>query len=133
MLHDLAADLSNRSGQGDFFGTDFYAVLSVAAFLDTAVSHERGEALALQCGSGGMSVEQTDLRDGGGANESGVFVELRTGFHATAAGDAVREWIRLLLGLHGDARTGAEVVGAIDGHPGFHFFEVFKKDAAIDG
>src|SRR5207248_11245206 len=95
------------------------AILRVAAFLDSAVAHERGEALVLLHLTGGMRVEQPHLCDGGCAYEISVLIELRADFHAAAAGDAARERVRSLLLLLRHARAGAEIVGAINRDPGF--------------
>jgi len=78
--HDLAADFGNRRGQRDVLRTNLDAVLRVAAFLDAAVAHERRQTLALQGLAGRMRVEEAHLRDRGRAYESGVLIELRTGF-----------------------------------------------------
>src|ERR1039458_3730220 len=80
-----------------------------------------------------MRVEQAYLRYRGRAYESCVLIELRTGFHAAAARDAVRQRIGLFLVIHGHARAGAEVVGSIDRYPGFDLLQVLEEYAAIDG
>ncbi len=58
---------------------------------------------------------------------------MRADLHADGAGDAVREWVALLLNLRGLAWACSEVVGAVDGYPGFYFLEVFEEDGAVDG
>ena len=73
------------------------------------------------------------MRNCGRAHEASVLVELRTGFHATAAGDTTREWIGLLLLFRAHARTRTQVVGAINRDPRFNRFQIFKQNAAIDG
>src|SRR5580704_2892442 len=118
--HHLSTNIGDRLGERNIFGTNFYAVLSVTAFLDAAIAHQRLQAVHFLSLAGGMSVEQPHLRDGGCAHESGLVVELRTGFHAAAAGDAARQRIRFFLLLCRLPWAGAKVVGAIDRNPGFH-------------
>src|SRR5271170_4581337 len=79
-----------------------------------------------------MGIEKADLGNRGCSYESGVFVELRTGFHTTAAGDAARKRVGCFLLFGSQSRTRSEIVAAIDGNPGFHRLQVFEQDAAID-
>src|SRR5581483_7131180 len=90
------------------------------------------ETFGLQGFAGFVLVEEADLRDGGGADEAGALVELRASLHAAAAGDAARERVHLFLNVGSHARAGAEVVGAVDGDPGFDGLEVLEEDAAVD-
>ena len=119
-------------GQRDILGANLDAVLRVAAFLNAAVAHQRRETLALQLFACGMRVEQPHLRDGGRAHEAGLFVELRAGLHAAAAGDAAGKRISRFLLFRRHARAGAEVVGAIDRNPGLDDFQILEEHAAID-
>ena len=84
LLHDVPSNFRNGFSQGDILGTDFDAILRVSAFLNSAVSHQSGQTLTLQCSPRWMGDKQTCLRDGGGANEIRGVVELRAGFHAAA-------------------------------------------------
>ena len=128
----VAADVGDGVSQGDLFGADFDAVLCEATLLDAAVAREGAQALFLEDLAGGVVVEELDLRDGGRADEVCLFVELRADFHAAAAGDAVRERVIGFLLLGEDARAGAEIVGAVDGDPGFDAHEVLEEDGAVD-
>ena len=94
---------------------------------------KRRETLALQRLARGMRVEQPHLRDRGRAHEARVFVELRASLHAAGAGDAAGNRISLLLLFGRHARAGAEIVGAVDGNPGFDGFEVLENHAAVGG
>src|SRR5947209_3725690 len=132
LLHAVFADFAHGGGDGNVFGADFYAKLGVAAFLDTAVSHEGVEAVFFQSAAGGVVVEEFHLRDGGGADEVGLVVELGAGLHAAAAGHAAGDGIHLFLRFGKLAGTGAEIVGSVDGDPGFDALEIFKEDAAVD-
>src|SRR5215469_17545268 len=88
LLHHFATSVGNGCGKRYIFGTDLHAVLRKTAFLDAAIAHERPQAFVLESLTRGMLIEQADLGDGGGAYKSGLLVELRTGFHAAATGDA---------------------------------------------
>jgi len=101
-------------------------------FLNASVAGEGAKALFLEDLAGGVVIEELDLGDGGRADEARVVIELRADFHAAAAGDAIRKRVAGLLLLREDARAGAEVVGAVDGDPGFDGLEVFKEDRAVD-
>src|ERR1700678_3154064 len=79
-----------------------------------------------------MAVEELDLCDGGCADEASFDVELWADFHAAGAGDAVGERVAYFLFLREHTRAGAEIVGAIDGDPGFNGLEIFKEDGAIN-
>ncbi len=114
-------------------GAGLDAVLGEAAFLDAAVSGEGAEAFFFEDGSAGVHVEELGLGDGGCADEAGGVVELGADLHADGAGDAVGERVALFLYLGGLAGAGAEVVGAVDGDPGFDLLEVFEEDGAVDG
>src|SRR5262249_33082476 len=120
-------------GQRNILRAGFDAVLSVPALLDSAIAHERSQALTFERSPSRMGVEQAHLSNRGRANKSCVFIELGADLHAAAAGNAPREWIGLLLFFHAHARTRAEVVSAINRYPGFHALEVFKQHAAING
>src|SRR3984957_11060288 len=89
LLHHLAAHFGYGIGQRDFLGADLNAVLRVAAFLDSAIAHQRGETFPLQRFSRGMSIEQLYLRNRRRADEARVFVELRACLHTAAAGNAI--------------------------------------------
>ncbi len=107
LLHDLPTHFSYRRGQRYFLRANLDAVLGVPAFLNAAVPHERRQTLVFQRRAGGMRIKQTHLRDSRCADETCVFVELRTGLHATAARDAVRQRIRVFLVLLG-SRAGQD-------------------------
>ena len=130
---DVAAHVADGLGEWELLGAGLHAVLCEAALLDAAIAGEGAETLFLEHGAGGVHIEELGLRDGGSADEAGDVVELRADFHADGAGDAVGERIALLLDLRGLARAGAEVVRAIDGHPGFDGLEILEEDAAVDG
>src|SRR5215472_10015850 len=87
LLDDLTSSVGDGPGQRDLFGADFNAVLSEAALLDSAVSHERLQPLMLERFASGMLVKQPHLGDGSSADESGLLIKLRAGLHAAAAGD----------------------------------------------
>ena len=94
----VSAYVGDGVGERDLLGAGFYAVLGVAAFLDSAVAGESTKALFLEDFAGRVVVEELDLGDGGGADKSGGFVELGADLHAAGAGDAVGERVvRLLL------------------------------------
>ena len=131
-IEDVAAYVGDGVGERDLLGADFDAVLREAALLDAAVAGERAETFFLEDFAGGVIVEELDLGDGGGADEACLFVELRADFHAAGAGDAVGERVVGFLLLGEDARAGAEIVGAVDGNPGFDAHEVFEEDGAVD-
>lgn len=57
LLHDVPSNFRNRLRQGDILRTDFDAILGVSAFLNSAVSHQGGQALTLQCGARWMGVK----------------------------------------------------------------------------
>ena len=40
LLHHLAANLRNGSGEGNLFGANLHTVLRVAAFLNATIAHE---------------------------------------------------------------------------------------------
>jgi len=105
--------------------------LREAAFLDATIAGEGAEAVFLKDFAGGVVVEELDLGDGGRANEARVVVELRADFHAAAAGDAIRERVAGFLLLGEDAGAGTEIIGAVDGYPGFDGLEVFEEDRAV--
>ena len=136
ILHGLdghvAADVGDGVGQRDLFGADFDAVLCEAALLDAAIAGESAQAIFLEDFAGGVIVEEFDLGNSGCADEARVLIELRADLHAAAAGDAIRERVIGFLLLREYARTGAEIVGAIDGNPGFDAHQIFKEDGAID-
>src|ERR1700761_5756022 len=88
LLHHFLADVGDGGRERNVLGTNLDAVLRVAAFLNAAIAHEGSETFALECLTGGVRVEEAHLADGGGADEAGVLVELRAGFHTAAAGDA---------------------------------------------
>src|SRR5579872_845875 len=90
LFHDLPTHFGNGLGEWNVFGANFDAVLGVTAFLDAAIAHESCQSFALQRFAGGMRVEQTHLGDRRRPNEIRSVVELRTGFHATAARNAAR-------------------------------------------
>jgi len=77
------------------------------------------------CGSCAMLIN-------GRAHEACVVIELGADFHAAAAGNAAGERVRRLLLFHGHARAGAEVVAAIDRHPGFDGLQVLEQHTAVD-
>src|SRR5581483_6353304 len=99
LLHYLAADFSNRTGQRDVFGAHLHAVLSVAALVDSTVAHQRVQAVRLKRFAGRMGVEQAHLRNDRRADKPGLFVELRARLHATGTCDAPGQRIGLLLFL----------------------------------
>ena len=84
LLHDVPSNFRNGLRQGDILRANFNAILRVSAFLNSAVSHQSGQTLTLQCSARWMGVKQPCLRDGGGSNEIRGIVELRAGFHAAA-------------------------------------------------
>src|SRR5271165_5586642 len=129
--HDLAADVGDGLGERNVFGADFDAVLRVAALLDAAVAHQGFESIDLQRLPCWVIVEQTHLRYGGSSYEAGMFVELRAGFHAAAAGNAAGERINFFLFSSRLARAGAEVVGAVGRNPCLYLLQVLEEHAAI--
>jgi hypothetical protein len=129
---DVAAYVGDGVGEGYLLGADFYAVLREAALLHAAVAGEGAEPLLFKDRAGGVIVEELDLSDGGCADETRVLIELRADLHAAGAGDAVGERVVDFLILREDARAGAEVVGAVDGNPGFDALEIFEEDGAVD-
>src|SRR5271157_838519 len=94
LFHHVTADLGNRLRQWNIFGTDLDAVLSVAAFLDASIAHQGDQTLPFQRCARRMRIEEANLRNCGRADEAGVLVELRAGFHTTTAGDTTRKRIR---------------------------------------
>jgi len=72
------------------------------------------------------------LCNGRGADEASGVVELGADLHADGAGDAIGERVALLLNLGELLGAGAEVVGAVDGDPGFDLLEVFEEDGTVD-
>jgi hypothetical protein len=124
---NVAADVGDGVGEGNALGADFDAVLREAALLNAAVAGQGAQALFLEDLAGGVVVEELDLGDGGRADEAGVVVELRADFHAAAAGDAIRERVVGFLLLREDARAGAQIVGAVDGDPGFDALRFSKR------
>jgi len=130
---DVAAHVADGLGEGKSFGAGLDAVLCEAALLDTAVAGESAETLFFENGPGGVHVEELGLSDGGGADEAGGVVELGADLHADGAADAVGEWVALFLNLGSLFGAGAEVVGAVDGDPGFDGLEVLEEDGAVDG
>ncbi len=129
---DVAADVGDGVGEGDLLGAGLDAVLSEAALLDSAIACEGAETLFLEDFAGWVIVEELDLGDGGGADESRFLVKLRADFHAAGAGDAIGERVIHFLLLGEDARAGTQVVRAVDGDPGFDAHEIFKEDGAVD-
>ena len=119
MDEDVAAHVADGFGEGELLGAGLDAVLGEAALLDAAVAGEGAEALFLEDRAAGVQVEELGLGDGGGADEAGGVVELGADLHADGAGDAVGERVALFLNLRGLFGAGAEVVGAVDGDPGF--------------
>ena len=85
---DVTAHVGDGFGEGELFGARLDAVLCEAAFLDAAVTGQRAQTFFLQDFAEGIFVEQLGLRDGGGADEASLVVELRANLHADAAGDA---------------------------------------------
>ena len=130
---DVAAHVGDGFGEGELLGAGLDAVLGEAALLDAAVAGEGAEAFFFEDGAAGVHVEELGLGDGGGADEAGGVVELGADLHADGAGDAVGERVALFLNLRELAGAGAEVVGAVDGDPGFDLLEVFEEDGAVDG
>src|SRR5579859_1496175 len=61
LFHHLTAYVRDGARERDVFGAGFHAVLCVAALLDAAIAHERGQALVLHHLAGGMRVEQPHL------------------------------------------------------------------------
>ena len=123
---DVAADVGDGFDEGELLGAGGDAVLGHAAFLDAAIAGEGAEALFFEDLAGGVHVEELDLGDGGCADEGRAVVELGADLHADGAGDAVREGVALLLNLRELAGRGAEVVGAVDGDPGFDSLEILE-------
>src|ERR1043166_3334968 len=78
-----------------------------------------------------MRIKQPNLRNRRRAHEASVLVELRASLHAAAAGNAARKRISgfLVLGRH--ARTGAQIVRAIDRDPRLYRLEIFEDHAAV--
>jgi hypothetical protein len=130
---DVAAHVGDGFGQGKLLGAGLDAVLGEAALLDAAVSGEGSESFFFEDGSAGVHVEELGLSDGGRAYEAGGVVELGTDLHADRAADAIGERVALFLNLRGLAGARAEVVGSVDGDPGFDLLEVFEEDGAVDG
>src|SRR5436190_2012245 len=133
LYEDVAAHVADGFGEGELFGAGLDAVLREAALLDAAVAGEGAEAFFFEDGTRGVHVEELGLGDGGGADEACGVVELGADLHADGAGDAVGEGVALLLDLRSLAGAGAEVVGAVDGDPGFDLLEIFEEDGAVDG
>lgn len=114
------------------FGACGGAVLGVAAVGDAAGGHEGAEALFGDFAACGVDVEHAGLADGGGSDEFGAGVYLRAGVEAAAACHAAGEGVGGLLFVLGHLRAGADVVGAVEGDPGFDFLEGFKHGTAVD-
>ncbi len=57
---------------------------------------------------------------------------MRAGFEAAAATDAAGQGVALLLRFLAFGRACAQVIGAVDGHPGLDALEVVEQPAAID-
>ena len=132
LLHYVAANITDGSGERNFFGADLDAVLRVAAFLNSTVAHERLQTLLPEHFARGVHVEQTRLGNGGGADKSCALIELWTRFHAAAAAHALGELVGLLLHLGQNPWTIAKGVGSVDGNPGFDDLQILEEDAAID-
>src|SRR5438445_8601856 len=130
---DVAAHVADGFGEGKSFGAGLDAVLGEAALLDAAVAGQGAETLVFEDGAAWVHIGELGLGDGGGADEAGGVVELGADLHADGAGDAVGEGVALLLNLRGLAWAGTQVVGAVDGDPGFDLLEVLEEDGAVDG
>ena len=113
-------------------GASVNAVLRIGAFLNAAGAHQRLQALALIHRARGVHVEETHLADDSGTHELIVLVHLWTDFKAVTASDAIRKRIPFFLNFGRHARALAEVVGAINGDPGFHALEAFKHKLPVD-
>src|SRR5579875_470321 len=132
LLHKgVAADVADGLGERQLLGAGLDAVLGEAALLHATVTGERAETLFLEDGAGWVHVEELGLRDGGCADEACGVVELRADLHADGAGDAVRQRVTLLLNLRRLTRPGAEVVAAVDGHPGLDLLQVLEEYGAV--
>src|SRR6266571_8247297 len=132
LFHDLASHLRYGASQRNVLGADLDAVLRITALLDAAIAHEGCQPLTLERLACGMCIEELNLRDGGGAHETGGFVELRTSLHAATTRNAARQRIGHLLLFHAQARAGAKIIRAIYWHPCLHQPQVFEKNAAVD-
>jgi hypothetical protein len=130
---DVAAHVADGFGERKLLGAGLDTVLREAALLDATVPGQGAEALFFEDGAAGVHVEEFGLGDGGGADEAGGIIELGADLHANGAGDAVGERVALLLNLRVLAGAGAEVVGPVDGDPGFDLLEIFEEDGAVDG
>src|SRR5438477_5593355 len=124
--HHLPGDPRDRPRERDSLGAGLYAILGIAAFVDAAIAHKRMQAFFFEDRTGGMVIEQCDLRYRGCSNKSCVFIELWANFHADSAGYTVGEWISLFLLLWGDAGAGTEVIGSVHWYPGFDLLEVLE-------
>src|SRR5450631_2988191 len=118
--HYVATHIGNRFCQRQLFRACLDAVLRETALLDSAISHQRVQAIFLEYFTGRMLVEELNLRDRRSAHKVSRVVKLRTNLHANGAGDTPRKRIVRLLGLWRDARTRSEIVSAIQWNPGFH-------------
>src|SRR5712692_1059180 len=131
LLDGLPVDFGNGLGQRNLFRANLYTVLRVGAIGHAARAHDRLEAFARVHRPGGMHVEQAHLADDGSADEGIVLVHLGTHFEASAAGDAARQRVSLLLEVGRHPRPAAQVVGAVYRHPGSHALQVFKHHRAV--
>src|SRR5579862_497634 len=132
----LAIDFGERFGERNFLGTGVDTVLRVGTILNAAGLHDGVEAFVVVHGAGGMHVKEAHLADDGGADEIavGTFAgDLRANFEAAAAGDAGGKLVGFFLRFGSHARAFAEIVGAIDGDPGFDALEAVKHKLAIHG
>src|SRR6266851_7742953 len=127
----LAIDFGDGLRQWDLFRANLHAVLCVGAIRHPARSHHGLQALACVHRAGGMHVEETHLADDGGSDERIVLVHLGTYLEASATGDASREGIGLLLVVGRHAGAFAQVVSAVNRHPGLHPLQIFKHDRAV--
>jgi len=59
--HNLSTNLGNRLGQRNVLRANLDAVLCVAAFLDSAIAHQRSQPLALERLPRGMGIEKPHL------------------------------------------------------------------------
>jgi len=123
----LPLDGGDGFEEGDVLGADFHAVAGLTAVGNAAFFHHHFQPLFLQRLAGGVIVEEAHLADDGGADVLVGRRVLRARFEAASAADAARQRITLFLQFLRDRRARADVVRAVDRHPGLHALEVIEQ------
>ncbi len=93
LYRGVAVHLGDRGGEGNVFGAYSNAILGIAAAGYAIGSHDRAQTLLLVQLAGGVSIEQTDLGNGGRSDELVCMPSIGTGFETAATGHAARQLI----------------------------------------